>query len=221
MSLLLAQSTLPPSESIRETAQQVVSRSHFDLNSARQADGVPLFLVILRWILTPFSWLFDQLDGLPEVLRWLIVVLCVVLCVALIAHILYTLIKAIGGPIARGRPQYDSVSREVDPHEFEQQAELVLAKGDYIGAVRLLFRAALRRLEIFEKKKFRPGITNRELVRRYRTTPLADSLVRFVNTIELKWYGQTPCEQADYVTCRNEHGRICEYIRESKPADRS
>jgi hypothetical protein len=221
MVLLLAQATLPPSESIRETAQQVVSRPYFILDSARQSDGVPLFLVILRWILTPFFWLFDQLHGLPEVLRWLIVVLCVVLCVALIAHILYTLIKAIGGPVIRGRPQYNLSSREVDPSELEKQAELVLAKGDYIAAVRLLFRAALRRLEIFEKKKFHPGITNRELVRRYRTTPLADSLVRFVNTIELKWYGQTPCEQADYVTCRNEHGRICEYIRESKPADRT
>jgi hypothetical protein len=144
--------------------------------------------------------------------------LCVVICVALIAHIIYTLIKAVSDPTIRRRLQLDSTSREIDPDEIERDAELVGAQGDYIGAVRLLFRAALRRLEIFEKKKFRPGITNREVVRRYRASPVAESLTRFVNTIELKWYGQLPCEQDDYLTCRNEHGRICEYIRDAKPA---
>jgi hypothetical protein len=221
MQIVLAQSKLPPPVSIRETAQEVVARPYFDLDSSRRPDGTPLIVEIIRWIFKPFVWLFNSLEGLPDVLRWLIVVICVVLCVALIAHMLYTLFRAIGGPAIRRRPQYDSATREIDPNDFERQAEHVQAEGDYIGAIRLLFRAALRRLEIFEKKKFRPGITNRELVRRYRATPLADSLMRFVNTIELKWYGQTPCEQADYVTCRNEHGRICQYIRDAKPADRA
>jgi hypothetical protein len=218
MPLQLVQSTLPPAESIRDTAQEVVSRPYFELDSSLGPQGPPLFLEIIRWILRPFFWLFDRLEGLPEFLRWLIVILCIVLCVALIAHIIYTLIKAIGGPTANRPLQLDSTSREIDPSEIERDAERVGAQGDYIGAVRLLFRAALRRLEVFEEKKFRPGITNRELVRRYRATPLAESLTRFVNTIELKWYGQLPCEQGDYVTCRNEHGRICDYIRDSKPA---
>lgn len=214
----MAQDELPSAESIREAAREVVGRSHFDLDSSRQEGGTPLFLEILRWILRPFFWLFDRLEGLPEFLRWLIVILCVVACIALIAHIIYTLIKAVGDPTNRRRLQLDSAAREIDPTEIERDAELAGAQGDYIGAIRLLFRAALRRLEVFEKKKFRPGITNREVVRRYRASPLAESLTRFVNTIEQKWYGQLPCEQADYLSCRNEHGRICEYIRDAKPA---
>jgi hypothetical protein len=217
----MAQAEMPPAESIRTAAREVVGRPYFDLDSSRHEGGTPILLELLRWILRPFFWLFDQLEGLPEFLRWLIVILCVILCVALIAHIAYTLVRAIGDPTSRRRLQLDSTSREVDPDEIERDAQLVGSQGDYIGAVRLLFRAALRRLEIFEKKKFRPGITNREVVRRYRATPLAESLARFVNTIELKWYGQLPCEQADYLTCRDEHGRICEYIRDAQVAHRA
>ena len=63
----------------------------------------------------------------------------------------------------RRRISLTDPGREIGPDEFEQQAALAETNRDYIGAVRLLFRAALRRLEIFEKKKFRPGITNREV----------------------------------------------------------
>jgi hypothetical protein len=219
MSFLLAQSTLPPPASIRDAAREVVSRPYFKLDSSSGSDGTSFLRQLLEWLIWPFKWIYDHTQGVPEVLRWVIVGLCFAICVALIAHILYTLIKAMSVPIARGRLPLDSTAREIDPSEFEKQADGASAGGDYISAVRLLFRAALRRLEIFEKKKLRPGITNRELLRRYRATPLADSMLSFVNTIELKWYGQAPCEQADYVTCRHEHGRICQYIRDSKPAD--
>jgi hypothetical protein len=221
MSYLLAQSQLPPPASIREAAREVISRPYYKLDSSTSEDATPLLLQLIRWILKPFQWLFDQMEGLPDAVRWIVVIFCVVLCVALIGHILYTLIKAVGNPVARRRISLADPTREIGPDEFEQQAALAETNRDYIAAVRLLFRAALRRLEIFEKKKFRPGITNRELVRRYRSTPLADSLVQFVNPIDLKWYGQLPCEQTDFIACRNEHGRICEYIRESKPADRA
>jgi len=219
MSYLLAQSQLPPPASIREAAREVISRPYYKLDSSTSEDSTPLILEIIRWILRPFQWLFDQMEGLPDAVRWIVVAFCVVLCAALIAHILYTLLKALGAPSARRRISLTDPAREIAPDEFERQATLAETDRDYIGAVRLLFRAALRRLEIFEKRKFRPGITNRELLGRYRSTPLAESLVRFVNTIDLKWYGQVPCEQTDYIACRNEHGRICQYIRESKPAD--
>jgi hypothetical protein len=214
----LAQSTLPPAGSIREKAAEVVARPYYELDASRPG-GTPLIVEFFRWIAAPFKWLFDMLEGVPDPLRWLIVILCVLACIALVAHIIYSLATTMSGPLALRRQSYDAAAQEIDPQEFETQAKETVAKGDYIGAIRLLFRAALRRLEVFEKRKFRPGITNRELVRRYRATPLADSLMRFVNTIDLKWYGQAPCEQADYLTCRNEHGRICQYIREARPAD--
>jgi len=221
MTYLLAQSQLPPSDSIRGAAREVISRPYYKLDSSTPEDATPLIVQLIRWIFKPFEWLYNQMEGLPEAVRWIVVIACVIVCVALIAHILYTLVKALGGPVARRRIPLADPGREVDPDDFEKQAALAETNLDYIGAVRLLFRAALRRLEIFEKRRFRPGITNRELLRRYRSTPLAESLLRFVNTIDLKWYGQVPCEQTDYIACRTEHGRICQYIRESYPADRA
>jgi hypothetical protein len=216
MELTLAQSALPAPEAVRETARQVVARPYFEIDS-RPRDGVPIWLEILRWIIAPFRWLFNSLEGLPDVLRWTVVVVCILVCIALVAHIIYTLVAAVRGPAVRRNYQVDAQARDRDPRDYEDQAEQFSSQGDYIGAVRSLFRAAIRRLEILENKKFRPGITNRELLRRYRTTPLFDPLVRFVNTIELKWYGQAPCQLADYITCRDDHGRICQYINESKP----
>jgi hypothetical protein len=221
MQLLSGQSTLPPPAAIRETARNIVSRPYFELDSAKFRDEPPLLFQIIGWLLKPFFWLFNSLSGLPDAVRWLIVITCVVLCALLIAHIFYTLLKAIRGP-ALHRKQVLSLSAfEVDPRELERKAELALAQQDYIGAIRLLFRAIVRRLEVFEKKKFRPGITNRELLGRYRSSPIAEPLLCFVNTIDLKWYGQMPCDPSDYTYCHNEHGRICQYIGESKPADRS
>jgi hypothetical protein len=99
---------------------------------------------------------------------------------------------------------------------LEQLAERASLAGDYIGGVRLLFRAALRRIELFEHKKLRPGITNRELLRRYRTSPLAAPLARFVETIDLKWYGSLPCERADYEACEIEHDRIRQHASQRR-----
>ncbi len=221
MSLPLGLSALSPPVSIREVAKNVVARPYFQDDLGRDQEGMPLFLQVIRWTLKPFEWLFDSLSGLPDALRWLIVVVCVLLCVAILLHIFYILLSAIRGPLTRHARRANATIKELDPSELEAEADRIQAREDYIGAIRLLFGAALRRLEIFEKKKFRPGITNRELLAKYRSSPYAESLLQFVQTIDVKWYGRMPCEQADYVSCRNEHGRICQYIRQSKSADGS
>jgi len=208
---LLAQTTLPP-DAIRRAADEVVARPYYQLGTAPRADATPAWLEVLRWILTPFEWLFESMEGLPDLIRWAIVILCVILCVALISHIFYTLVMAIRGPIQRRRQSFDTATREVDPVDLESGADELVAQGDYIGAIRLLFRASLRRIELAERRRFRPGFTNRELLQRYRATPLFASLARFVETIELKWYGNAVCDRTDYLTCRDEHGRIRQQV---------
>lgn len=72
----------------------------------------------------------------------------------------------------------------------------------------MLFRAALRRIELAEDKKLRVGITNRELLRRYRQSPLSEPLQLFVEMIDRKWYGGEACESADALHCRESYGQI-------------
>jgi hypothetical protein len=216
--MFLAQVTLPPPDAIRRTAEDVVARPDYDFGVRTGTHEPPLWLELLRWILKPFEWLFESMEGVPDFFRWLIVIVAGIVCVALIAHIIYTLIQAIRGPVRRSGQVYTSAAREVDPLDLEREADRIGDRGDYIGAIRLLFRAALRRIELAERKQLRPGFTNRELLRRYRASPLFASLERFVETIEQKWYGNTPCEQVDYIACRGEHDRICQYVRETGPA---
>jgi hypothetical protein len=218
MLIVFAQATLPPPDVIRQTAAEVVSRKYFDLGEKTLSDSPPIWWTILRWLLKPFEWLFVSMEGWPDFVRWIVVILCFVLLIALIGHIVYSFVMAIRGPAARRRGSYTPAHVEIDPTTLEQDAERAGKGGDYIGAIRLLFRAALRRIEVAEKKKLRPGFTNRELLRRYRSTPLFGSLERFVETIDQKWYGGGTCLEEDFVTCRSEHERIRQYVQESRTA---
>jgi hypothetical protein len=219
MFMLLAEPALPPAADIRQKADEVVSRSYYDLADTAGGDPVPLWMRMMRWLARPFEWLFKSMEGWPDWLRWLIVIVCIVLLIALVSHIAYTLVRAIRGPVARVQRRYDPAHIEIDPASLERDAEQAVRMGDYIGAVRLLFRAALRRIEVAEKKKLRPGFTNRELLRRYRSTALFGPLERFVETIDNKWYGGEPCLQEDYLVCRTEHARIRDYAKEVRTAN--
>ena len=211
---MFAQATLPPPDAIRKTAAEVVARPYFELGGVRHQEGPSLFLEILRWILRPILALFDGLSGLPAFIQWLVVIVCILLVVAIVAHIVFTLINVLGGPItARRERQFVLSARDANPDDLEQQAEASGGRGDYIDAIRLLFRAALRRIELAEERKLRPGLTNRELLRRYQTSPFRVPLERLVEMIELKWYGSAPCELADYQVCQAEHAHIRESVR--------
>jgi hypothetical protein len=218
MPLSHALSSLPPPEAIRKTAEEVIARPHFHLGDAARPDAPPLLLQLFEWILRPFVWLFGALAGLPEPVRWLVVIVSVLLCAALVTHIVYTLVRAIRGPAARRGRYHAEAGPELNPADLERDAERAGARGDYLGAIRLLFRAALRRIELSEDRKFRPGFSNRQMLRRYRATPLVGPLELLVATIELKWYGDAPCGQADYLTCRDEHARIRQYVQASGTA---
>jgi len=218
MLTLLAQAALPPPDVIRKTAQEVVARGYYDVGDESLPGSPPLWWRILRWLLKPFEWLFESMEGWPDFVRWVIVISLFVLLLALLAHIVYSFAAAIRGPTARRRRPYLAAHVEVDPSALEEQAERAGGDGDYIGAIRLLFRAALRRIELAEKKKLRPGSTNRELLRRYQATPLFASLERFVETIDQKWYGGGTCREADFLTCRSEHARIRDYVQEPRIA---
>lgn len=210
----------PPPDVIRTTAESVLARPYFKLDRAAH-DGEPLIFKIIEWILTPFRWLFDSLEGLPDFLRWIIVVIAAIVCALLIMHIIYSLLNALGEPRSRKKLATGFSPRDVPPEQLEHEAEGLAERGDLIGAVRVLFRAALRRLEVAEQRKFRPGFTNRELLRRYRSTAVFDSLQRFVETIDMKWYGEQPCLPEDYAACRTAHAWIRDHAPEKRRAVRS
>lgn len=218
MWIFSAASPLPPPETIRQAALDVVSRPHYQLEIEPSGESLPLWLQVLQWIARPIFGLFRYLDGLPDILSWAIVIVATLLFLAVVGQIIYWLISALRGfPDRRVRDRTVSGSVLINPEELERESELSGSRGDYLDAVRLLFRACLVRIEIADNKTFRPGITNHDLLRQYRSTPLFEWLEPMVETIETKWYGGHVCTQADYNECRNDHARILEYVK--RPSD--
>lgn len=198
---------------IQAKAAEIVARSDYQLDPPKQNSGwlLDLFAELLSWILIPFRWIFEATEGMPEFVRWLIVIALAVALLLLAAHIVYTLAKALGGESSKRKSltKADLAERRIDPKRLESLADEAAAKLDYITAVRLLFRAGVLRIEAKEEKKNRPGATNRELLRRYQKQPtLAAALRLFVDTIDRKWYGDETCTDTDYAACRSAHDDV-------------
>lgn len=200
---------LPDPDRIREKAAEVVGRPEF-----QEAENIDLrgefFVWLIRLIeraLTPFFAFFGHLWEFSPILATVVFVLLVVLLVVIVGHIIRSFRVAMQrrtGTAHLGLIQ----KRPLDPRSFELEAEDAARRQDYIVAVRLLFRAALLRLELAEKRTTRPGVTNREYLRRYRGTSSYDALRQFVEVIDAKWYGGSSCDQQDYLTCRQAHATL-------------
>lgn len=202
--------SLPDPEIIRRTAEEVIRRPAFRLDAQPESGEKFLnyLLQFLDWIFTPFRWLAELLSGLPFWLRWPIFIALTALVVALVLHIICTLVMAIRRPVrSAGLATLDARTRD-DPEAIERQAAEAVARGDYIAAIRLLFRASLLRLDRAEKRQTRVGTTNREYLQRHRESPVFEHLKLFVETIDSRWYGRETCRPEDYEVCLAAHARI-------------
>lgn len=200
----------PSRDQLRALAAEITSRPEYDL-VPRPVDTQwmsDLLFTVLEWVVLPFQWVYHLTAGLPEFLRVIVVLVLAVALVALVGHIVYSLAGAMRGG-DDGTLSPDKGRRGIEPSEWERRASAAAGAGEFITAVRHLFRATLGRLEQAEKKPFRPGTTNRDLLRRYRTrSEIAEGLRMFVDTIDRKWYGDEACTENDYAVCLTAYGGV-------------
>ena len=102
-----------------------------------------------------------------------------------------------------------------DPKEIERLADDAENQRDYSQAARLLLLATLLRLEQTQKRRFRPGTTNREHLRRYRDTGIFEPLRFIVDLIDRTWYGDAVCMPEHVLQCRQSYAKICQTIKET------
>lgn len=216
----------PTEQQLRGTLREVLSRPDYQIDPPSEpSEGMlRIFATLLRWIMAPFKWLFDSMEGLPDFLRWLVVIVLFVVLVALLAHIAWTFYQAMtGGRRPQGRTLLpsESVNAELSVKELETAADQAFNQGALIEAVRFLFRAALTSLSDGERKKFRRGTTNRQYLNHFRNAAVSPHLQIFVSTIESKWYGDEPCESRDYDDCREAYRQIATLLRGGARANAS
>ena len=219
--LVTSPDSQPAPDVIRGKAAEIVARAEYHLDQGLDADSRRLWEVILYWIIRPFVWLFNILGELPTELKIVVMIVLGIVCIALITHIVWSLVSAIRGSPKGPRAAGRRPSRHIDPKELESAAKAAAGEGDFLEAIRLLFKAALVRIERSEKKKLRAGMTNRELLQRYARSSLNEPLAGMVDLVDRKWYGTESCESADYAECLQEHSVICRLTRGGPDAVRA
>lgn len=223
MSFAMTRSAVPD-EAVRAKIREVLARPDFRVEPVEATDNsLAWWLWLIELLLTPFRWLYGLTEGLPEFVRWLIVLGLTVLLVALLAHIVYSLFTALRGTSSHENAGFSPnvLLAGQDAESLERLADEAERRGEWIEAVRLLMRASLVRFEQTEKKRFRRGTTNREHLRRYRGTPTYPVLEVLVRAVEMKWYGQEPCQRSDYAACREAYGRLTQLVAEGRHAQRA
>jgi hypothetical protein len=177
----------------RRRLHDILSRAEFS-----QARADPL--VIVRLLRDLFEWLGGLSETAP-VLFWVMVVSLVGVLVLLLAHITWTVrraldLRAAGGDAAAAE------QRALLSRTYEQEARSRADRGERTEAVRFLFLALIYRFDEQGRVPLRQALTNREYLAAFADRPaVVHDLTVFVDTLDDNWYGQRPTDAGQYQRC--------------------
>ncbi len=202
-------SQAPAPKRIKDTVEAVLSQKKY------QPDPDPIYNQpdLNKHVQGPLDWLFrrisDMLDALFEispVLYYLFIVFLVALLAIIIWHMVNTF-RLVMQKRKYRHPASDerSTRRERDASDWEKDAQQEVEHENYIAAVRCLFRALLYQMRASKLPGIRRGMTNRQYLRRFGSTPLGPVLESFVGVIDERWYAGQSCGYEEYQHCLNEY----------------
>jgi len=199
---------LPGPAEIRRKAVEVLARPEYRNGSPEEENATQqVLLSALRAVRDAYNWIVGLTESVPAYVRYPVAAALVVVLILVFVHIIYTLRQATQLP-AQGSRLRERQGRRQSPDELVTLARQEFEQGRIVEAARLLLRAGLRRLEQAEKRPHRPGMTNRELLLRYRSSPVFEPLRTLVSTIDRKWYGDEPAVSEDYRSCLDAEQRL-------------
>ena len=150
------------------------------------------------WILSTLEGVASGLRRLPEWVLWAIVTWMVLILAAILAHMIYTLVKLLRGtawrPLA-GSPSRRHAGellgiRDLDFDTVYAEARRLLAAGDWLAATKYLYVAAILGLDRQGRVAFRLSKTNRDYVEELRAEgPLQGLFRRLTGRFEPIVYG--------------------------------
>lgn len=206
---------LPSPEAIRQTATEVLQRPDYVLQPGADLSFIVRFL---QSLISALQRAFDSLYQVSPALAFATFIILSLVGLLLVVHVIYTLRTVLAGPrrIA-GATGMGEETVEL-PAAWEQTARQSATQGDYLGAIRCLLRASLLHLEAARKKPLQRGQTNREYLRRFRSTPAFEPLRCLVEVVDLKWYGGAPCSKDDYDAGAQAYAQLQEAARAAASA---
>jgi hypothetical protein len=196
----------PPSREVLDARlKEILARPEY-----RQAlsEGAYDPRTVLEWLWLWVRNLLRRLAGLHETNygAFLVAVIAgVAALVPLLAHITYTLIRfARRGPRKPATAEGPaSAPRPLSALDLMRQAEERAARGDHRGAVRSLYLALLRHLQVRGLLPRTSSQTNWENLAHLSSAPRLLPLVEpFTRTFDEKWYGGRSADSEDVARCR-------------------
>jgi hypothetical protein len=201
-------------ERIVETAQEILARDYYHLENT----VYPIAWAgrVLRWVREFLDWLDELLEGsglpIPPSVFWSLMGLIVV---ALLVWWLFRLnANRIRATREAAEAQAEIDDLPADVRALLQRSNELAAAGNYVDASRVLYRAALVRLEEQRGGFLRRGLTNTEYIRTFRSPWVIESLRVFVDLINWKWYRARSFEAEDYRRCLDAYERLDARLRE-------
>jgi len=204
---LAAQSTLPDAKAdgnapdpraLRRSVDDILSEPAYR-EALAQKEGFDL----LRWLQEHWASLQGLQDASALGFYTVVIGLSVVLA-ALVAHIVYTVVRSLRmrqGPSTVAMPVV--AQRALAPEELIAQADDLAGQGDFRGAIRYLYLALVRGLQMRRILPRTKTQTNGEHVRQLAARPTLHALVRpFASMFDEKWYGGGIATAADVDQCR-------------------
>ena len=156
----------------------------------------------------------QQMPDLPSVdlsfLRWVFIgagALITVILIVLLGPLLYRYIVKLRR--LREPATFADGEEIATSDEAIQRAQDASALQDYRQALRLLYLAALLKLDEIGALRYDRALTNREYVRQVILSPaLADTLRPVVETFDDVWYGYRPLTPEGYATFEHKVGEL-------------
>lgn len=193
----------PAREALDARVKEILSRPDYERamrGSRRDARDA------IRWLLLRLRRFLGRLGGLHETNYALFVVAVtagLALLIAILIHITYTIVQALKpGTRPTAREGSATAPPPLSPSALIRQAEDLAARGDHRSAIRSLYLALIRSLQMRGVLPRAASQTNWEQVAHLESKPALVALVRpFARTFDEKWYGGRAADADDVARC--------------------
>jgi hypothetical protein len=200
-----AAAAVPTRPALDGHLREILSRT--DFRQATESGGIDP-RVLARWLWLQVRRILSRLAGLHETnyaLFLVAVIAGLAVLIPLLAHIVYTLARFFGSgrSLAREPAGPVATSRPLSPTDLIREAEHHAAEGRYREAVRSLYLAMNRDLQLRGLLPRTSSKTNWEYLSHLSSTPQILALARpFTQTFDEKWYGGRPTSAEEVNRCR-------------------
>ncbi len=198
----LARNSEPASGQARAKLDQILKRREYRSVHA-PSQGESFWDQLTDWVLKFLDQIFHRMEGHPTATKLLLWGVVILMGLVFLGWLIYSLTRLSLSrySLRRARTPAEPPSPPGTWREWVQQARAAAARGEYRDAIRIVYGAAVRRIEAAGTWQLNPSRTHREYVRLLPANSTERPPLEAITTCyERVWFGRAPASAADYET---------------------